>query len=97
MKAANSICRRCHRLRPTDGARYCTACSDELRAMERRRPVVDASEDAALAPAEANATVPPPPLAAAAPPMPPADPPPAAVQLSPDVVPLFVLPMGFAQ
>jgi len=38
MSAANSICRRCHRLRPVNGARYCATCSAELRAAERRRP-----------------------------------------------------------
>jgi len=54
MKAANSICRRCHRLRPVNVARYCTPCAEDLRAGERRRPVVDEST-ATLAPSLAPA------------------------------------------
>ena len=38
----SSICRRCHRLRSVNEARYCEACDKELRAMEKRRPVAKA-------------------------------------------------------
>jgi hypothetical protein len=32
-----SICQRCHRLRPVNGVRYCPSCAAELRSAEQRR------------------------------------------------------------
>ena len=32
-----SICRRCHRLKPTDLTRCCATCVKDLRGMEQRR------------------------------------------------------------
>jgi hypothetical protein len=106
MKAANSICRHCHRLRPTSGG-YCGNCASDLRAQERRRPVVDAAVAAvltpSLAPAEAAtpeialhevvSTLPPPPEpppVVAAPPA--ALPSPPALPGDPPALPAFVLP-----
>ena len=42
---SKTICRRCHRLRAVNGARICASCDQELRAMERRRPVAPPIED----------------------------------------------------
>jgi len=60
------ICRRCHRLRSVNGARYCAVCAGELAAQERRRPAqVDPATAAvltpSLAPPDAVPPVPPPP------------------------------------
>lgn len=54
MKAKNSICRRCHRLKSVNAAGYCSTCSEGLRADERRRPAVTA-DNAALTPSLAPA------------------------------------------
>ena len=49
-----SICRRCHRLKPTDLTRCCAGCRTELRAQERRRPTPEAP---AASPEPKNALV----------------------------------------
>lgn len=35
-----SICKRCHHLRPVNGARVCASCEQILRADEQRRPTL---------------------------------------------------------
>lgn len=49
MKAAKSICKRCHRLRPVNAARYCTPCDSDLRAEERRPHAAPPTEDPPVA------------------------------------------------
>ena len=83
-------CRRCHRLREVNYGGYCTGCEAGLRAEERRRP---ASAAAAPPPATLQAAAAPsinfPPTAT---PVQSTGQPPPAIQLSRDVVPMFVLP-----
>ena len=62
MTLTKTICRRCHRLRPVNGVRYCASCEQDLRAQERpRRPPPAAAEQDATDAAAAASTTPPPP------------------------------------
>lgn len=63
MKAKNSICRRCHRLKAVNAGGYCDSCTENLRTAERRRPEVGADNAAltpSLAPVETPSAPPPP-------------------------------------
>jgi len=48
----SSICKRCHRLRFVNAARFCATCEKELRAQEQRRAPPAANGDGSASPPE---------------------------------------------